>query len=287
MNPDLLGGAFYKFMAPAVLPSGFSVESIAGAGAMSANPRVRCYKEWYTKVPHMQLGELGTILPADVNTFVEDLVSYYGISPGNDMCGPGPDDTRVLVIMAYRSVASGRAVENWDWMVALTKRSLPNAEVVVVDWATMTYVEQAKLAARAHCIIGIHGANLQWAYLMRRGGLLIKYAPYGCDMFVSSEIEETHKSQEKCHWWHAKKCHTKSTLKWDTKWDGMRDKTSNYGSIAYLRGGKTINWISSASDVRYCKENAPWRACGLRMDERVYRTYLRLLKMYLRQRFNC
>ena len=59
-------------------------------------------------------------------------------------------------------------------MVNLTKATFPGAEVVDVHWERMSYKEQARLALRAHAMIGIHGGNLQWVYMIRRGGLLLK-----------------------------------------------------------------------------------------------------------------
>ncbi|KAI1308325.1 hypothetical protein F5Y03DRAFT_350690 [Xylaria venustula] len=86
----------------------------------------------------------------------------------------------IVVTFVWRR--QSRRLNNENWLLAELGRRNPRITVQVVDFATLSFSEQVRIAHKSDVLVGVHGAGLTHSIFMRQGeGAVVEIQPKGLD----------------------------------------------------------------------------------------------------------
>ncbi|SPN99980.1 related to DUF563 domain protein [Cephalotrichum gorgonifer] len=115
---------------------------------------------------------------ATLATFVQRILGFYGIPDD----GPSRDPAKGITV-TFIDRRSNRVLINQEALLAtLRDRVPPQVSIRLVDFASVSFAEQIRIARETDVLVGVHGAGLTHTMFMTPGsGAVVEIQPVGLD----------------------------------------------------------------------------------------------------------
>jgi hypothetical protein len=106
-----------------------------------------------------------------LNTLVDRVFNHYGVEPRSS------SDIREDLIITIVNRAENRKLINLDSWVTTLRARYPNFKIDVVDFATISFVDQLRLVQNTDVLVGHHGAAMTHTMFMAPESAVVEVLP--------------------------------------------------------------------------------------------------------------